>query len=419
MKKSLTYNVLFACVVTFCCNSITAQYSTNTNAPNIHQVNKKMDNYRFLKKQGYKDKEIFEDLGNANFLKENSVAALFWYEKLKETNKGASLGTSYQKRYDYALEKSGNSPSSNDANEKDWLAQIKSDYTVKKKPSENLLDRPLAERYRELDFQRKDGNFIVEDESVAENCLKALIGETNDENEYSFPVAVTPAGSTAYFSKAVYEKPLYGLFSKKELVHKIYRADKVEGEWKNVKEVAVSTKHASSKHPAISADGKRLFFASNMPGTFGEYDIYVSNIQKDGTLGVAKNLGRKVNTEKNDLYPNVVGTNTLFFASEGRGGHGGLDVYMTQVGERNVDLAVNLGNPINSGEDDFAISFTTENGKGFVMSNRGSNKNSVQKVAFSYTEKKNISKEKSEYNLLEAFNPDTKIRYTTSTFEDE
>ncbi len=419
MKKSLTYNLLFACVITCCCNSITAQYSTNSNSPNIHQVNKKMDNYRFLKRQGYKDKEIFQDLGNANFLKENYVAALFWYEKLKETNKGASLGTSYQKRYDYALEKSVKSTSSKGSNEKDWLAQIESDYKVKKEPLQNLLDRPLAERYRELDFQRKDGKFIVDDQSMAENSLKALIGETNDQNEYSSPAAVTPDGSTAYFSKTVYEKPLYGLFSKKELAHKIYRADKVEGEWKNVKEVAVSPKHSSSKHPAISADGKRLFFASNMPGTFGEYDIYVSNIQKDGTLGIAKNLGRKVNTKKNDLYPNVVGTNTLFFASEGRDGHGGLDVYMTQVGQRKVDLAVNLGNPINSGEDDFAISFTTENGKGYVMSNRGNNKNSVQRVAFSYTEKKNISEEKSEYNLLEAFNPDSKIRYTTSIFEDE
>jgi len=418
MKKSLTYNVLFACIMTCCCSSITAQYSKSPNPADTHQVNKKMENYRFLKNQGYKDKEIFEDLGNANFLNKNYVTALFWYDRLKETNETSSLEINYQKRYDYAFKKVTKSISSENTDNQDWFVQVKSDYNVKRKSSKNILDRPIAERYRELDFERKDGNFIVDDASMAENSLKSLVGETGEDSQYA-QVAITPDGSTAYFSKAVYEKPLYGIFSKKELVYKIYKADKVDGEWKDMKEVAVSPKHSSSKHPAISSDGKRLFFASNMPGTFGQYDIYVSEIRKDGSLGVAKNLGRKVNTEKNDVYPNVVGTNTLFFASEGREGHGGLDVYRTQVGQRKVDLAVNLGSPINSGEDDFAITFIEENGKGYVMSNRGNNKNTLHRVAFTYTDKKKRHKEENDYNTLEAFNTDTEIRYTTSIFEDE
>jgi len=374
-----------------------------------------MENYRVLKNQGYKDKEIFEDLGNANFLNKNYVAAQFWYEKLKEISKGKSLSTNYQERYRYALEKINQSVTSTNSTEKDWLALIESDYKVTKTSAEKILNKPVAERYRELDFSRKDGKFIVEDQSLAENTLL----DDDIENSYKTPIAFTPDGGTAYYSKAVYEKPLYGVFSKKELVHKIFKAEKVKGKWENIQEVAVSKKRNSSMHPAISADGKRLFFASNMPGTFGEYDIYVSNIQKDGSLGVAKNLGPKVNTEKNDMYPNVVGTNTLFFASEGREGHGGLDMYMTQVGQRSVDLAMNLGSDINSGEDDFAIIFTKEDGKGYVMSNRGKSKNTIERVAFSYPEKKNTAEEKSEYNSLEAFNPESKVRYTTSIFEDE
>ncbi|MDO6819114.1 cell envelope biogenesis protein OmpA [Zobellia sp. 1_MG-2023] len=378
-----------------------------------------MENYQYLKKQGYKDKAIFEDLGNANFLNKNYDTALFWYDKLKEVSSTGSLSKNYQKRYDYAMAKYQNIGSATSSDMNDWVAQIESDYKVKKQNSKNFLDQPLTERYRELDFQRKDGQFIVDDQTIVENELRTLLGEeTEDHNGYKMPVAVTPDGQTAYFSKKVKIKPLYGVFSKSEEVHKIFRADKVNGEWRNLKEVAVAPKHASAMHPSISSDGKRLFFASNMPGTFGEYDIYVSAIRKDGSMGVAKNLGQKVNTKKDDLYPNVVGTNTLFFASEGRKGQGGLDVYMTQVGQKSVDLAVNLGSPINSGEDDFAISFTSANGKGYVMSIRGNNKSSVQKVAFTYANKRRVEDE-GEYRALEAFNVDSKATYTSNLFEED
>ncbi|WP_289062963.1 cell envelope biogenesis protein OmpA [uncultured Zobellia sp.] len=420
MKNALTYNVLFACVFSCCCSSMDAQYSSSSNATEIHQANnKRMENYQYLKKQGYKDKAIFEDLGNANFLNKNYDTALFWYDKLKEVSNTDSLSKNYQKRYDYAMTKYQNIGSATSSDMNHWVAQIESDYKVKKQNSKNILDQPLTERYRELDFQRKDGQFIVDDQTIVENELRTFLGEeTEDHNGYKMPVAVTPDGRTAYFSKKVKIKPLYGVFSKSEEVHKIFRADKVNGEWRNLKEVAVAPKHASAMHPSISSDGKRLFFASNMPGTFGEYDIYVSAIRKDGSMGVAKNLGQKVNTKKDDLYPNVVGTNTLFFASEGRKGQGGLDVYMTQVGQKSVDLAVNLGSPINSGEDDFAISFTSDNGKGYVMSNRGNNKSSVQKVAFTYANKRRVEDE-GEYRALEAFNVDSKATYTSNLFEED
>lgn len=173
-------------------------------------------------------------------------------------------------------------------------------------------------------------------------------------------------------------------------------------------------------HPAISQDGKRLFFASNMPGTFGKYDIYVSNIYNDGSIGIAKNLGEKVNSNKNDLYPNIVDSNTLFFASEGRKGYGGMDIYMAQVGQKKVQWSVNLGSPINSSEDDFTIFLSDEKGMGYVMSNRGKNKGPVQRVAFSYLAKRNnTSKATMEYNLLDALNTSSKVDYSNAFFEDE
>jgi hypothetical protein len=93
---------------------------------------------------------------------------------------------------------------------------------------------------------------------------------------------------------------------------------------------------------------------------------------------------------------------------------------MTEVGQRKVGLAVNLGSPINSAEDDFAVSFASERAKGYVMTNRGNNKSTVQRVAFTYAnERKPITQEKDEYEAFEAFNPNSKIRYANSVFEDE
>ena len=130
--------------------------------------------------------------------------------------------------------------------------------------------------------------------------------------------------------------------------------ENVNGTWKNAKKVSVAPKYASAKHPAVSADGKRLFFASNMRGSYGKYDIYVAEISSNGDAGVAKNLGPKVNTKEDELYPNLHNGTLLFFASAGRKGYGGLDLYATQVTRRNLTASVNLGSHINSKKDDYS-----------------------------------------------------------------
>jgi hypothetical protein len=294
---------------------------------------------------------------------------------------------------------------------KDWLAQVQADYRIHKNSPEYALNRPLANESIEDLAQQ-----VLE----AENDLVVLNDKTfNYENAYKTPITVTADGNIAYFSKASYIKPKYGVLSKKQLVHKIYRAEKLNGQWKNIKEMALCPKYYSSMHPTVTHDGKRLFFASNMPGTFGKYDIYVSSINKDGTLGVAKNLGEKVNTKKNDLYPNLAGGTTLFYASEGHEGYGGLDVFMVQVFNKKVGWSVNLGSPINSNEDDFAISLTG-NGMGYVMSNRGNNENSIRQVAFSYSNPEKDRREENDgYNFAEVFSNDVKVNFASSVYDDD
>lgn len=415
MKYPLT-SVIFGSIFICLSYSVSAQdIHRNSKQDTNGQTEKRMDNYRALATMGYADQAIYEDLGNANFLNEDYETALFWYEKLQESSRHNTLSASYHKRYLHAKQQMLADNSSTTTNTEDWMAMIQSDYQVNGNKMASADSDKSTSKYRNLDFNRSYDIQFVEDQLLSDADVELSESDRSEmQNRYKAPIALTPDGNVAYFSKPDYVKPMYGAFSKKELVHKIYRAEKKNGQWKNVREIAVAPKHASVIHPALSEDGKRLFFASNMPGSFGEYDIYVSTIEADGTLGVAKNLGKKVNTKKNDLYPNIIEGNTLSFASEGHRGKGGLDVYMAQVGRANVSLAINLGDEINSNADEFAVTLTSKNGTGYVMSNRGNNKTEVQKVVFS----SDNGNGQGDYDIMEAMN-NSQIDYTSSLFEDE
>ncbi len=400
MKHNLTYNMLLCCVFSISFLTLSAQTPTSSK-----KINNRVKEYLELQKLGYSDNAIFQDLGNAHFLMENYDTAVFWYSKLKEMG---DLEGNYTERYSYALEKI-KTPSGITSN-KDWVAEIEKDYEVNKTSKRT--------NFRKLDFLNTNTTAsletLIEQETTPKEYTtdKALLYK----NAYKSPISVTKDGKTAYFSKPFYIKPKVGVLSKKQMVYKTYSAKKVNGKWTNIKEIALCPKHYSSIHPTVSDDGKRLFFASNMPGTFGKYDIYVSEINTDGSLGVAKNLGQKVNTKKNDLYPKIINGTSLFYASEGHKGYGGLDVYVSNVYKRKVSPSTNLGASINSNKDDFAIAFK-DNGQGYVVSNRGTTENGLQQIAFSIKPK---ATEKNIYNSLEALTTHaTHTNYTNSVFEDE
>jgi hypothetical protein len=417
MKSTLTYKVALGCLLTFFCYSSYSQnpkISKSVN-PEIYEANKRASNYQELLNLGYAENEIYEDLGNANFLSQNYETAVFWYKKLIAISEDGILNSGCSERFQFALQKVSGSVIAGTIQDKDWLAQIKSEYHVNNSiadrsiPAEELPN-PVSESLEDLAQKVFEG----------ENDAVALNDKTfNYKNAYKTPISVTADGNTAYFSKASFIQPKYGVFSKKQLVHKIYRAEKINGQWKNIKEVALSPKYYSSMHPTVSKDGKRLFFASDMPGTFGKYDIYVSAINKDGSMGVAKNLGEKVNTKKNDLYPNLAGGTTLFYASDGHKGHGGLDVFMVQVFHKKVGWSVNLGSPINSNKDDFSISLNG-NGSGYVMSNRGNTEDAVQQVAFQFLKPKNDKQhDDGDYNFAEVFSTEVKANFASSVYDDD
>ena len=372
----------------------------------ISEVSNRAENYKTLKAYGYSDEEIYEDLGNANFLSKKYENALYWYGKLMEMSEDGSLKKSYQKRFDHAVSKLGKEVQNEIADE-NWTELVKEDY----KMTHTVIPSQLTSNNR--------SKFLPwDDQGLKDDFASKNVSPLNTTGEYNPPVALTNGGNTAYYSKITYRKPVTGIFSKKQEVHKIYKADKIEGEWKKITEVAICPGDYSAKHPAVSPDGSRLFFASNMPGTYGEYDIYVATIQKNGALGQAKNLGSKVNTTKNDVHPNPVSNGTLVYASDGRDGYGGLDVYMVEVGERNVGLAVNMGNAINSAYDEYSVNLLQSDGSGYVVSNRMAHGESTQNVAFNLNDKPIGEKDRDD-RFLEAFNTEKRTQYSSSVFEDE
>ncbi|MEM9000865.1 MAG: cell envelope biogenesis protein OmpA [Bacteroidota bacterium] len=396
MIQSTIYKVYFIALALFCLGTLNAQQKFNSHlySEKNKETNKRIGDYLDLVKLGQPNHEIFQDLGNANFLAENYETAAFWYEKLLDMNSNDA----FQQRYDFAIDQV-QGPNAKDMAERTFLvASIKADYLRGK-----------------ADFQKN-----TQPASVTSNDEVPL--PKNEfkwhSKEYTPDMSVTQDGSIAYFSKAVYKKPLYGLFSKKELVHEIYRAEKEGGEWKNIQKVIVCPEHFSAKHPTISSDGKKLFFASNMPGTFGEYDIYVTEIKADGSFGIAKNLGSKVNTKTNELYPKLYNGTLLFFASDGRDGYGGLDLYATQIVENTLMASINLGSHINSKRDDFSISLSPEKGLGYVLSNRDEG-NRVQKFAIAYGKQTdNGLVAKNEESLEQLLRDGTQIDYSTTVFDE-
>ncbi len=137
--------------------------------------------------------------------------------------------------------------------------------------------------------------------------------------------------------------------------------------WSQPTPLTLNNSEYSLGHPAVSEDGKTLYFVSDMPGGLGGTDLYVSR-QENGTWSEPENLGRPINTEGNEMFPFLYQGQTLYFSSDGHQGLGGLDLYKCEVGGSVVD---NIGYPVNSPYDDFSLVLNNEGRQGFFASNRG------------------------------------------------
>src|SRR5690606_20820221 len=152
---------------------------------------------------------------------------------------------------------------------------------------------------------------------------------------------------------------------------KIFLATKIDGRWTTPRELSFNSDTYSVANPALSPDEKTLYFASDMPGTLGESDIFKVSINEDGTYGTPENLGNNINTEARETFPFVTSKDILYFSSDGHPGLGGLDVFATKIAHNDyTGTVLNVGESVNSNMDDFTFIFNEDTRKGFFASNR-------------------------------------------------
>ncbi|MBL0015168.1 MAG: PD40 domain-containing protein [Bacteroidetes bacterium] len=179
----------------------------------------------------------------------------------------------------------------------------------------------------------------------------------------------SPDGNLMYFTRNNYNQ---GKLTKGEngLVRlKTFQAELVRNKWDNIKEVPFNGEEFSVGHPSLSPDGSTFFFVSDMTGGEGGTDIWMAKKQGE-TWSKPENMGPRINTPGNDMFPWVSPTGVFYFSSNGHPGLGGLDLYrVTSVGTE-FEKVQNMGYPVNSPRDDFSLVIDEKSGVGFFSSNR-------------------------------------------------
>lgn len=184
------------------------------------------------------------------------------------------------------------------------------------------------------------------------------------------PISISKDGKHMYFNRNNYLNNKKGKRDKEKTNNlKIYRATNTNGSWLNIAELPFNSDDYSAGHPALSSDGKTLYFASDMPGGLGGTDIYKVEITGENTYGTPVNLGPKVNTSLDETFPYVTDKNLLYFSSNGHLGLGLMDIFKYDLSDSAASVE-NLGAPVNSSLDDFSYFQKDENNTGYFASNR-------------------------------------------------
>jgi len=198
------------------------------------------------------------------------------------------------------------------------------------------------------------------------NGVSKFKGSVNTEFHES-TASLSPDGNTLYFTRNNFTNEVYRADKKNTNKLKLYKATRTgDGSFGDVQELPFNSDSFSTAHPAVSADGKTLYFSSDREGTYGESDLWKVEITENG-YGTVENLGADINTPGRDTFPFVDADDKLYFSTDGRGGLGGLDVYVYDSEKNSI---TNLGEPVNSPKDDFTFIYDTESSTGYFASNR-------------------------------------------------
>ena len=364
--------------------------------------------YQKLVENEKADPYVYKQLADANYNMFNSAEAVKWYAKATETQQDAE--TYY--RYAQMLKAEGKYEDANKQMRK-FAAASPNDMRAKafnENPNyiPKLLDKNKLYDVKSSDISSDKSDFgaVLYDNSLyfasARNGARKNYGWTNEpfldiyKADYNAdgtitnattvtelnskwhdgPITISTDGKTAYFASESYKEkestPKDKMANAKFSQVYLFSVTKNGESWGSISSLPFNDKTFSNSNPSLSRDGKTLYFSSNRPGSMGGTDIWKVAVNTDGTYGDPQNLGNKVNTEGNESFPFIADDNkTLFFASSGKQGLGGLDIY--QIDISNGSEATNLGKPVNTEKDDFAFTFNESKKIGFLSSNRNGN----------------------------------------------
>ncbi|MGR7812637.1 OmpA family protein [Lacinutrix undariae] len=405
MKTKKLYLILL-CLSSF---SIIAQ-NKNTKKADKHftryEFVEAAEDYSKLVEKGDADAYVYGQLAESYYNIFNTVEAERWYAKALETSEQPEMIYKYSQmlkangKYEESNVQMAKFASMRPSDDRAVAFKANPDYLPKileKGKKFNVQNLPFNTESSEFGGTLNDGKLYI---TSARNSSRKTYGwneqpfldiytlTENEDGSYADAVLLSkeintkyhegivsfsPDGETMYFSReSFYEKEYEkdSISQNRYSTLQLFKASKSGSEWDNVEGFAVNSKNYSVKNPSVSADGKTLYFASDMPNGFGGFDIYKASINEDGSLGEATNLGQKVNTEGQEMFPFISSNNTLYFSSNGHLGLGGLDVFYSKLVDGKMGPVRNIGIPINSNADDFAFSIDEDTKDGFISSNR-------------------------------------------------
>lgn len=406
-------NLYTALIFALAAATATAQNKDTAKADKLFEKYEYVDaaqEYLKLVDRGRGDNYVYLQLADTYYNMFNTAEAARWYAKATEQKQDAEI----YYRYAQMLKANGKYEESN--KQMKTFAQLAPNDQRAKAFNENpnyvprLLDKSKLYEVKPSDVSSDKSDFaaVLYDKSVwfasarngarkdygwnEEPFLDIYRADYNDDGTitnagtvselnskwHDGPVTISADGNTMFFSSESFKekeseknKKLNAKFGQVYL----FKATKQGDKWGDITPLPFNDKTYSCANPSLSRDGKTLYFSSNMPGsmgTTGATDIWKVSVGADGSYGKPENLGKNINTEGAESFPYISDDGAvLFFASSGRPGLGGYDVFQADLA-RNTE-ATNLGKPVNTEKDDFAFTFNKAKKTGFVSSNRNGN----------------------------------------------
>lgn len=393
-------------------------FNTYSQKAKVTAADKKYDNYAYIDaiktyervvEKGYKSADMFQKLGNSYYFNSDYDNAAKWYGELFAMT--SDEAPEYYYRYAQCLKATGQTDKANEIMAKfdqksgndtraklskkgiNYLDAIKAnsgrykveDAGINSKYSDYgssfYLDKLVFASARDTGSlgQRKHSwtneyftNLYTSDitDMASPGVVNKFSKTINSKFHESTPV-FTKDGKTMYFTRNNYLDGKKGSNENKITLIKIYKASFQDNQWINVTELPFNNNNYSTAHPSLSPDERTLYFASDMPGTLGQSDLFKVKINDDGSYSTPQNLGSSINTEGKETFPFITDENELYFASDGYPGLGGLDIFVSKINsDSSFNEAENLGDGVNSPKDDFAYLIDTKSRRGFFTSNR-------------------------------------------------